>query len=545
MAKDNNLKDFLTDIANAIREKEGTNELINPQDFSSRIAELASSSGLELNLKGGLSNKLNGSELVIPSNAVDGSVLHTYNVDKSLGNKWSLYILPYYGSFNPDLRGLGNNFLSYKLEPLFYVPVISDHYFSGYDVQSINMAVKVKSVIDANLYLSILNNIDTSYGGDEIVDVTVILVDLTSNIISDFDTFCFRRPTYTCFKEDTLITLADLKTKKVQDITYNDKLLTWNFDKGEVSTDDVFWIKKEEEADYYYEVTLENGICIELIGSNGKCHRLFSCESQSFESATDLVGKKVFTMFGEFKVKKCKRIDKPCKYYNVITKNNINLFANNILSSCRYNNVYPIKDMKYIKDGEKENSTTLMEFMKAGLKREDINWYKVLRLGENSNETITDSLKYIENLKGKKKCIEDFNENKEVLENSDNINVGWIDPEGNVYGYPLYMSGQKSHEILAKIICEKLGFNNDTEKHYSFVLDKMGWVKFSNEYLSSSNKYEITDKQEQKIRKFIEKNEKVKNKGKIKMGSIFGEENSIDDIKVMYKEELNKKMKGK
>lgn len=545
MAKDNNLKDFLTDIANAIREKEGTNELINPQDFSSRIAELASSSGLELNLKGGLSNKLNGSELVIPSNAVDRSVLHTYDVDKTLGTRWSLYVLPYYGSFNPDLRGLGNNFLSYKLEPLFYVPVISDHYFSGYDVQSINMAVKVKSVIDANLYLSILNNIDTSYGGDEIVDVTVILVDLTSNIISDFDTFCFRRPTYTCFKEDTLITLADLKTKKVQDITYNDKLLTWNFDKGEVSADDVFWIKKEEEADYYYEVTLENGICIELIGSNGKCHRLFNCESQMFESATDLVDKNVFTMYGECKVKKCKRIDKPCKYYNVITRNNINLFANNILASCRYNNAYPIKDMKYNKEERMDNSTKLREFMEAGLKQEDMNWYKILRLEDNTNEPIVDSLKYIENLNNKKKSIEDFNENKELLENSDDINVGWIDTEGNVYGYPLYLAGQQSHEVIAKKICEKFSLCNESPKRYSFVLDKLGWVKFSNEYLSFSSDLELTDKQEKKIHKFIEKNEKVKKKGKIKVGSIFGEENPIDDIKMTSKKDLNKKLKGK
>lgn len=37
MAKNDNLKDFLTDVADAIREKEGSTDLINPQAFSDRI----------------------------------------------------------------------------------------------------------------------------------------------------------------------------------------------------------------------------------------------------------------------------------------------------------------------------------------------------------------------------------------------------------------------------------------------------------------------------------------------------------------------------
>lgn len=45
MAKNNNLTDFLTDVADAIREKKGTTELINPQDFSAEIASIESSGG--------------------------------------------------------------------------------------------------------------------------------------------------------------------------------------------------------------------------------------------------------------------------------------------------------------------------------------------------------------------------------------------------------------------------------------------------------------------------------------------------------------------
>lgn len=46
MSKQNNLTDFLTDVADAIRTKKGTTDLINPQNFSAEIAAL--SGGLEV-----------------------------------------------------------------------------------------------------------------------------------------------------------------------------------------------------------------------------------------------------------------------------------------------------------------------------------------------------------------------------------------------------------------------------------------------------------------------------------------------------------------
>ena len=51
MAKNNNLQDFLTDVANSIRTKTGTTEQINAQDFSDKILSIQTGGGGENTLK--------------------------------------------------------------------------------------------------------------------------------------------------------------------------------------------------------------------------------------------------------------------------------------------------------------------------------------------------------------------------------------------------------------------------------------------------------------------------------------------------------------
>jgi hypothetical protein len=52
MSKQNNLTDFLTDVADAIREKKGTSEKINPQNFSEEIRSIESGESVEVNTFG-------------------------------------------------------------------------------------------------------------------------------------------------------------------------------------------------------------------------------------------------------------------------------------------------------------------------------------------------------------------------------------------------------------------------------------------------------------------------------------------------------------
>ena len=60
MAKNNNLTDFLTGVANAIRAKKGTTDLINPQDFESEIASIETGGGGTSAVLGELNVSSNG-----------------------------------------------------------------------------------------------------------------------------------------------------------------------------------------------------------------------------------------------------------------------------------------------------------------------------------------------------------------------------------------------------------------------------------------------------------------------------------------------------
>lgn len=218
------------------------------------------------------------------------------------------------------------------------------------------------------------------------------LMYIASDVDGNFDVDYFYVQTANiqpCFLKNTSITLSDYSTKPVQDITYNDNLLVWNFDEGKYDSAKPLWIKKTQISSYYYKVTLDNEIILNLVGSDDKCHRLFSIEDGMFISATDMVGKTTYTLDGESKVISCELIEETIEFYNIITDYHINLFANGVLTSCRYNNIYPIKDMKFVKDNRVISDCIDNEIYKK--------YYNGLRLGEQ-NISIEDTMKYLERL---------------------------------------------------------------------------------------------------------------------------------------------------
>ena len=154
-----------------------------------------------------------------------------------------------------------------------------------------------------------------------------------------------------CFTENTLISTKN-GDKFVQDITYDDDILVWNFDEGKFDYAKPIFIKQEQTSDSYWHVTDEDGKAVNLVGSNGKSHRLYNKRTHLFEYPQDIPECK------------CEEIHESVKYYNIVTAYHFNCFANGILTSKRYSNMlYPITDeMKYDKTVKHTNTCKREQF---------------------------------------------------------------------------------------------------------------------------------------------------------------------------------------
>ena len=161
-----------------------------------------------------------------------------------------------------------------------------------------------------------------------------------------------------CLIEGTQITLADGSTKAIEDITYDDELLVWNFYDGKFDKAKPSWIKVAEVAPRYNLVKFSNGSEVGFVGAGGEkgYHRIFNKEAGAFTYTGNFKetpnGTTTFAQDGTFPTVVSQEIvEKEVKFYNVITDKHYNLFVNGILTSCKLSNKYRIEDMKYV--GEK------------------------------------------------------------------------------------------------------------------------------------------------------------------------------------------------
>ena len=160
-----------------------------------------------------------------------------------------------------------------------------------------------------------------------------------------------------CLVEGTQITMADGSHKAIEHVQHGDLIRVWNFDIGEFAEAQPIWIKCEEETTVHYRFTFSDGTVLRTVG-----HHVFNKEAGAFTKFienTTPVGTTTFNEHGkEVTLVSKEKIAEPTRYYNVWTQYHLNLFANGILTSNRFNNIYPIIDMKFVKDARTLRSVT-------------------------------------------------------------------------------------------------------------------------------------------------------------------------------------------
>lgn len=153
-----------------------------------------------------------------------------------------------------------------------------------------------------------------------------------------------------CCAAGTQVALADGSLKNIEDVDYTNLLKVWDFDKGCFAEAYPLWIKMEQEADAYNLLCFDDGSELKTINQ----HRIFNKEIGAFTypmTEDTPLGTTTFNVFGkEVKLIHKEIVREKVKYYNVITSKHLNCFTNGILTSCRLNNMYTIKDMKFVKN---------------------------------------------------------------------------------------------------------------------------------------------------------------------------------------------------
>lgn len=152
-----------------------------------------------------------------------------------------------------------------------------------------------------------------------------------------------------CLMKGTLITLSDYSKKPIEEITYDDNLLVWDFDNGKLSTSYPIWISSAGKYTKYNKLTFENNHVLNIVHK----HRLFNKNKFIYDNEfkTDDIS---FDENGkEIKLINKEEITKDIEFYSLMSNYNINIFAEGILTSSRLNNMYEIKDMKFQKPLDK------------------------------------------------------------------------------------------------------------------------------------------------------------------------------------------------
>ena len=152
-----------------------------------------------------------------------------------------------------------------------------------------------------------------------------------------------------CLVAGTLMSLSNGTQKKIEDITYDDVLIVWNFDLGELSEARPLWVKRKQTAGQYTLVKFSDGTELKTVG-----HHIFNKQAGEFTKIilddTPVGTITVNEQGQEITIVSKELVKDTVDYYNIWTRYHLNAYANGVLTGNRYCNIYPVVDMKYVKD---------------------------------------------------------------------------------------------------------------------------------------------------------------------------------------------------
>ena len=144
--------------------------------------------------------------------------------------------------------------------------------------------------------------------------------------------------TSVCLVKGTKITLSDGTTKNIEDISYDDLLLVWNYETGSYTYEYPIWIEKGKKTSFYQQTTFSDGSILKTVGKHG----VFSKELNQFVSVNDSDNFKIGTEIAKIdennkltyiKVTDIEIIYEEVEYYHVVSTRYYNIVANNIITT--------------------------------------------------------------------------------------------------------------------------------------------------------------------------------------------------------------------
>lgn len=172
---------------------------------------------------------------------------------------------------------------------------------------------------------------DSSSNGGAVNITKVVNGDITISGKADKDGIA-------CLVEGTKIKLANGKYKNIEDIRYDDLIMTYSYDLGKVVFEYPIWIETENESDSYQKITFSDGTILKTVGEHG----IYSVDERKYVSVMDRdrfhVGTKVIK-FDEnnnkqvVKVTKIEQVNELVKYYHVTANRYHNVLSNDILTT--------------------------------------------------------------------------------------------------------------------------------------------------------------------------------------------------------------------